>query len=248
MDAAPVHQAVERLLDAVASRDLRMVAAALAPDVTWQNVPHDPAVGRVAVVAMLAGLVTWSDDVRWDVVSASTRGDTAWVERVDRFVINGTEHAVRCNGVVRVDGDGAIVEVRDYVDLSEWRERITPVMADLAARSAIDVVQRHLVAVGSGDPVRMAADYSLDAVLERGSDVHHGWMAIADYFDTVPVRLAGRRVEFGAVDAVGDDRVTVRWTIVGDGIDASGTDHYVVDAGRIVHQRVVLDGADFSSP
>ncbi len=245
MNESPVHQAVECLLDAVASRDLRSVAAALAPDVTWQNVPHQPVVGRDAVVAMLGGIITWSDDVRWDVVSASTRGDTAWVERVDRFVIDGTEHAVRCNGVVRVDGDGAIVEVRDYVDLSEWRERITPVMAGLAARPAIDVVRRHLVAVESGDAVRMAADYVIDATLERGADIHRGWMAIADYFDTVPARLAGRTVRFDGVDAAGDDRVTVRWTLVGDGTDVSGTDHYVVESGRIVHQRVVLDTADF---
>jgi limonene-1,2-epoxide hydrolase len=242
------HEAVARLLAAVASRDLRDVAATLAPDVTWQNVPHERTVGRDAVVAMLGGIITWSDDVRWDVASAGYDGDTAWVERIDRFVIAGTEHAVRCNGVIRTDGDGAIVEVRDYVDLPEWRARVGPVLADLAARPAIDVVRRHLAAVGSGDPVRMAADYAVDAVLERGDDVHDGWMAIADYFDTVPARLAGRRVEFVAVDAVGDDRVTVRWTIVGTGIDASGTDHYLVAAGRITHQRVVLDGADFSSP
>ena len=257
MNAPTTSTAVRRLLDAVESRDLRALGSALAADATWANVPHEPAVGRDAVVAMLGGIITWADQVRWDVVSASYDRSLAWVERIDRFEIGGREHAVRCNGVFRVDDDGAIVEVRDYVDLSEWRDRIAPVLIDLGARPAIDVVTRHLAAVGSGAPVRMAADYALDAVLERGADVCRGWSEIADYFDTVPARLAGRRVEIDSVqvdsvqvvdtggDASDRDRVTVRWSLGGDGPSVSGTDHYVTALGRIVHQRVVLDNADF---
>ena len=66
-----------------------------------------------------------SDEVRWDIVTEAYAPHRAWLERVDRFRIDGTEYAVRCNGVFEVDTDaGVITEVRDYVDLGEWRGRL----------------------------------------------------------------------------------------------------------------------------
>lgn len=229
---------VARLLAAIESRDLRRIAAALTPDATWRNVPHPPAVGRDAVVALLAGVVCWSDTVRWDVVSSATDGDLTWCERVDRFVVGGAEHAVRCNGVFRVDGpSGRVAEVRDYVDLGEWRARIVPVMRSMASRPAREVVARHLEGVARRDPVSMAADYALDAVLVRAGERYEGYAAIADYFDTVPARLGAHGLR---LDHVGD--AEVRWTIPGV---ASGRDTYEVRDGRITTQVVELDETDF---
>ncbi|MSX21892.1 MAG: hypothetical protein F2795_06225, partial [Actinobacteria bacterium] len=66
-----------------------------------------------------------SERVQWDVVSASFTEHRAWLERVDRFWIDGVEYAVRCNGVLEVDPEsGLIREFRDYVDLGEWRARL----------------------------------------------------------------------------------------------------------------------------
>ena len=232
--------AARRLLAAIESRDLRATAAALTPDASWQNVPHPPALGRDAVLALLAPIITWSDSVTWEVVSAGDDGETAWVERVDRFVIDGREHAVRCLGVFTARG-GHVAAVRDYVDLGEWRARIGPVLAGLRERAPVDVVRRHLAAVTSGDPVAMAADYTLDAELVRGPATHRGWQAIGDYFAAVPDRLAGRVVEFEQPAAAADGTVTVRWSIG----DRSGRDRYELAAGRIVRQLVELDGPDF---
>jgi hypothetical protein len=55
--------------------------------------------------------------------------------------------------------------------------------------------------VGTRDPVAMASDYALDAVLARPNADHAGWSEIADYFETVPVRLKDREVVFGEVEA-----------------------------------------------
>ena len=233
-----MNPAVTRLLAAIEGRDLRRIAGALTPDATWQNVPHPPAVGGDAVLALLAGIVCWSDEVRWDVVSSASDGDLTWCERIDRFVIAGEEHAVRCNGVFRVDApSGRVAEVRDYVDLGAWRARIAPVTAAMAERPAAEVVARHLAAVRRRDPVAMAADYALDAVLERAGERHEGYAAIAAYFDTVPARLAGDELH---LDHVGPTEV--RWRIPGV---ASGSDTYEVRAGRITRQVVTLDTADF---
>ena len=246
MSSNDTERTIGRLLAAIESRDLRAVEGALAPSATWQNVPHAEVSGRDAVLEMLAGIITWSDRVRWDVISASYDGGTGWVERVDRFWIDGVEHAVRCNGVVRVDRDtDTVVEVRDYVDLGEWRARIRPVYKAMATRSPIAVVERHVDAVDRRDTVAMAADYALDAELRRGGECHQGWRAIADYFDTVPRRLGTSSLSFGA--AATDGRlVTMPWTIrSGDAVVASGTDEFEVDAGRIARQVVRLDSPDF---
>ncbi len=228
------------LLAAVESRDLRAIEDALTPDATWQNVPSPPNVGRAAVMAALAPIVTWSDEVRWDVVSASYDETTGWLERVDRFVIDGVEHAVQCNGVFEVR-DGRVAVVRDYVDIVDWRARIGPVMHELSERSPRDVVARHLGAVERRDMVAMAADYALDAELVRSGTIYRGYRPISDYFDTVPARLAGSELVLGDPEQFGE-AIIVPWQIPGR---ASGTDGYVVRTGRIVQQTVVLDNQDF---
>jgi len=239
--------AVRRLLQAIESRDLRAVRGALAVDVTWQNMPRDPAIGRDAVIAMLAPILTWSDEVRWEVISSNYTDSTGWVERIDRFWIDSVEYAVRCNGVFEVDPEnGDVVSVRDYVDLGEWRQRIGPIYERLAHRAAIDVVRRHLAAVTRRDPVAMAADYQLTAMLRRGSTVLEGWTEIADYFDGIPARLSGSAFDVETLTEPRPGHVVSKWKItLPDGAIVRGRDAFTVESGRIVEQQVELDHHDF---
>jgi limonene-1,2-epoxide hydrolase len=238
---------VQRLFAAIESRDLRAVRDVLAVNATWQNVPSDAAVGRDAVLALLAPILTWSDEVRWDVRTSSCSGSTSWVERIDRFWIAGVEHAVRCAGVFDVDlARGEVVSVRDYVDLQEWRERIGPVYQRLEQRDAIAVVQRHLDAVARRDPVAMAADYHLTATLTRDSTPLDGWMEIADYFDGVPERLSGSTFAVETLSETRPGHVVSEWSITQpDGAIIRGSDQFTVEAGRISAQQVQLDSNDF---
>ena len=219
-------------------------------EVTWQNVPEAAIVGRDAVLDLLADILRWSDTVRWDVVSAEYGDSSARVERDDRFWIDGNEHAVRCDGVFVVDpGSGLVRSIVDRADLDDWRSRIIPVYRRLRERPAVDVVARHLDAVRRRDVVAMAADYALDADLERGESIHRGWFAIADYFDDAVLRLGDDALEFGPVQTDGARRASFDWRVL-DGTDgrtvrASGRDSCEVDGGFIVHQRVELDGGDF---
>lgn len=118
---------VRKLLRAVGERDIDGIIACLAPDAVWQNVPHPPVEGHLAIRAMLCPMLERSSAVRWDLVTAAYGDDRAWLERVDRFWIGGREFAVRCNGVLEFDtAEGVITEFRDYVDLGEWRTRLPP--------------------------------------------------------------------------------------------------------------------------
>jgi limonene-1,2-epoxide hydrolase len=120
---------VARFLAAVRERDPAAAAACFAPGARYTNIPHPPVTGPDGVRALLAPILGRSARVSWDVVSASYAGDRAWVERVDRFWIDGREYAIECNAVIHVDpGTGLITEFRDYVDLGVWRERLGGVL------------------------------------------------------------------------------------------------------------------------
>jgi limonene-1,2-epoxide hydrolase len=87
--------------------------------------PHEPAAGHSEIAQRFRPILTRSERVVWDIVSAAYSGDTAWLERVDRFWIDGVEYHIECNGVARVDlATGLIAEFRDYVDLGLWRQRL----------------------------------------------------------------------------------------------------------------------------
>ncbi len=114
-----------RLLARIEARDVAGAAACFEKGGTWQNVPHAPAQGRGAIEQMLGPILRRSTAVKWEVVTASFAEDRAWIERVDRFWIDGVEYAVRCNGVLEIAVDDELISgLRDYVDLGEWRLRL----------------------------------------------------------------------------------------------------------------------------
>jgi limonene-1,2-epoxide hydrolase len=113
------------LLAAVESRDPGAVAACFTPNATYRNMPHEPAVGRQGIEQLFRPILSRSERVVWEIVSDAYAGDTAWLERVDRFWIDGVEYRIECNGVAHVDPPtGLIGEFRDYVDLGVWRKRL----------------------------------------------------------------------------------------------------------------------------
>lgn len=120
---------VARFLAAVAARDAVAAGACFAPDAPYANMPHPPVVGPAGVAGLLAPILGRAERVQWDLVSAAYTADRAWLERVDRFWIDGREYAIECNGVAHVDaGRGLITAFRDYVDLATWRERLGDVL------------------------------------------------------------------------------------------------------------------------
>ena len=117
--------AVARFLAAVESMDADAVGACFTDIATYQNVPHPPAMGPAAIAAMFGPILSRCTKVHWEIVSSSYAEGTAWLERVDRFWIDGTEYRIECNGVAHVDpASGKLTAFRDYVDLGVWRQRL----------------------------------------------------------------------------------------------------------------------------
>ncbi len=120
---------VRDFIAAVEQRDLDRVGQCFTVDATYANIPHPPVVGPAGVRGLLGPILRRSDRVEWQIVSASFSATRAWVERVDRFWIDGTEYAVACNGVFVLDATATrLHQVRDYVDLTEWRARLGTVL------------------------------------------------------------------------------------------------------------------------
>jgi limonene-1,2-epoxide hydrolase len=122
-----VHEVVGAFLTDVESRDIEVVLACFADDLSYENVPHGAVRGKDGLRGLLGPFLSRCEGVRWDVVSSATSGDRTFVERVDRFWIDGVEYKIECTGVYRVRS-GLIAQVRDYVDLGVWRERLGSVM------------------------------------------------------------------------------------------------------------------------
>jgi limonene-1,2-epoxide hydrolase len=126
----PAFPTMTRFLAAVSAKDAAGAGACFAPAGTYANMPHPPVVGPAGVTGLLAPILARSERVRWDIVSASYAPHRAWLERVDRFWIDGREYAIECNGVAEIDPEsGLIAAFRDYVDLGVWRARLGDALA-----------------------------------------------------------------------------------------------------------------------
>ncbi|MCD2187910.1 nuclear transport factor 2 family protein [Actinomycetospora soli] len=117
--------ALARFLAAVEARDASAASACFADGAPYANVPHPPVVGPDGVRDMLAPVLDRSEHVRWEIVTSALTERRCFLERVDRFVIDGREYAVACTAVVEIDpAADRITAFRDYVDLGEWRARL----------------------------------------------------------------------------------------------------------------------------
>jgi limonene-1,2-epoxide hydrolase len=122
---AVTRDAVHAWIRAVESGDVERVLETLAPDCSYRNVPEEPAVGRDAIRGLFARVLERSDRIVFDVISESYVAGHGFAERLDRFWIDGAEHVLACNGVFEVDLEtGLITEVRDYLDLTGWRQQM----------------------------------------------------------------------------------------------------------------------------
>ncbi|MCW0214422.1 MAG: nuclear transport factor 2 family protein [Pseudonocardia sp.] len=129
-DGTPVERTVRRFLDAVEDADPDTAAACFTAEGTYANMPHPAVVGPAGVRALLAPILTRAEYVHWEIVTACFAGHRGWLERVDRFRIDGREYAIECNGVVEVDEERELITAfRDYVDLGAWRARLGDVLA-----------------------------------------------------------------------------------------------------------------------
>ena len=114
---------VRSLITAIEHKDLAQAADLLADNISYENMPMKPIVGKSIVLKVLQGFLDPADEVEWQVLSECERGDTVYNEQLDRFRINGGWLDLPIAGVFRVEA-GKITLWRDYFDMATYTERL----------------------------------------------------------------------------------------------------------------------------
>jgi limonene-1,2-epoxide hydrolase len=113
-------QVVDAFLAAIEAQDLDRALALVTDDVSYENVPIDPNVGKEAMGAVLRGFLEPAAEVEWKVVRQHAVGDLVVNERVDRFRIGDGWLELPIAGFFEVTDEGLIRRWRDYFDMATY--------------------------------------------------------------------------------------------------------------------------------
>jgi limonene-1,2-epoxide hydrolase len=119
---------VRNLITAIENKYLARAADLLAENVSYENMPMKPIVGKAIVLKVLQGFLDPAEEVVWQVLSECERGNAVYNERLDRFKINGGWLDLPIAGVFRVEA-GKITLWRDYFDMATYTERLKQLMS-----------------------------------------------------------------------------------------------------------------------
>ena len=115
---------VAAFIAAVERKDLDAAVELLAEDISYENVPMDPIVGKAAVRATLDAFLAPTGRVEWPVLRQLAVGDTVVNERLDRFEIGTGWLELPVAGVFEIDDEGRIRLWRDYFDMSTYTRQL----------------------------------------------------------------------------------------------------------------------------
>ncbi|MGA1037497.1 MAG: limonene-1,2-epoxide hydrolase family protein [Ilumatobacteraceae bacterium] len=117
-------ETVNTFMNHIESKDVSAAADLLAADISYENMPIDPVVGRDAVRQVLEGFLGSAGEVEWKVLSEWEVGSTVINERLDRFHIGGGWLELPVAGFFQVT-DGLITLWRDYFDMGSYMSQFT---------------------------------------------------------------------------------------------------------------------------
>ncbi|MEZ5227658.1 MAG: limonene-1,2-epoxide hydrolase family protein [Acidimicrobiales bacterium] len=118
-------QIVNDFIKAIEAQDVDAAVAMVAPNVSYENMPMNPIVGRDAVRQTLAGFLERATEVDWRIDNQWAVGSTVINERLDRFKIGEGWLELPVAGIFEVNTDGLITLWRDYFDLGSYMSQLT---------------------------------------------------------------------------------------------------------------------------
>jgi limonene-1,2-epoxide hydrolase len=115
---------VTAFIAAIEAKDLDTAMALVTDDVSYENVPMSPIVGREAVRAALEGFLAMAAAVDWQVSRQMVSDNAVANERLDRFQIGDGWLEMPVAGFFEVTDDGQISLWRDYFDLPTYTTQL----------------------------------------------------------------------------------------------------------------------------
>jgi len=114
---------VREMISAIEAKDVDAATALMSDDISYENMPMKPIVGKSVVIKVLRGFLDPAEEVDWQIISEIESDGTVFNERLDRFKINGQWLELPIAGVFKVR-DGKIVLWRDYFDMATYSDQM----------------------------------------------------------------------------------------------------------------------------
>lgn len=131
---ADTREIVYRLFAAVEARDIAAVVSAFTPEAEFRHMPH----GSEDIESLFAPMLGLCERAEWIVRRELFGPDFGIVERDDCYWVSGHEFRIECTAVFEVDHAlGQVSEMREYMDLGLWRQRLAPIMPLLTSPESV---------------------------------------------------------------------------------------------------------------
>ena len=98
------------------------VISHLGDDIYYHNIPMEPVLGLPAVTEYLKSAWIFSE-CNWKLLNIVAEGNIVLTERIDDFVINGSDVSLPVMGTFELI-DSKIVVWRDYFDLASYQKQL----------------------------------------------------------------------------------------------------------------------------
>lgn len=116
---------IAAFIAAIEAKDVGAAVDLLAEDVSYENVPVTPVVGKEAVRSTLEGFLGPARTVEWPVLRQVAAGNVVVNERLDRFQIGEGWLELPVAGFFEVTDDGLIRLWRDYFDMATYLNQLS---------------------------------------------------------------------------------------------------------------------------
>lgn len=117
-------ETVHAFIAAIEAKDVDAALGLLAEDVSYENMPMDPIVGREMTAMVLHSYLDLSTEVEWRIEREVVEGNVVINERLDRFHIGQGWLELPVAGFFEVGGDGLITRWRDYFDMTRYTTQL----------------------------------------------------------------------------------------------------------------------------
>jgi len=118
-------QTVTAFIKAIERKDIAAAVAMASPEISYENMPISPVVGREGLAQVLEMFLGSAHEVEWQIVSQFEIGATVVNERLDRFQIGDGWLELPIAGFFQIDDDGKVALWRDYFDMGSYQRQFT---------------------------------------------------------------------------------------------------------------------------
>lgn len=115
---------VSAFIAAIEAKDVDRAMALVSDDLSYENVPMRPIVGKEATRTALQSFLGLANGIEWRIDREVATGNVVVNERLDRFEIGSGWLELPVAGFFEVSDDGLITLWRDYFDLGSYTRQL----------------------------------------------------------------------------------------------------------------------------